>query len=276
MTVLRIKSSLHQRPESSNLFFRKVIPAELRPCFGKREIKYSFKTADPVTARSHYYQISACVERQLANARAQLLGTEEITDLLLQKLADEWYSLARSGADSGDPISPLSLHQFPGGPRKSPSFLNLDSCPRANSLNKLERALGMDARSLLLHHGIALNHKSSNYHQLLILLAEKALLIKGHDPVEPQPQSTSIESKETPTLQDIWDRFEALYSASDNPQRPRQGGNLPQRLHEAHSTRWRHPAINADASTCPDVSRCASGTSRHNYRKLRGTFWNKS
>jgi len=217
VTVLRIKSSLHQRPESSNLFFRKVIPAELRPCFGRREIKYSFKTADPVTARSRYYQISACVERQLANARAQLLGTEEITDLLLQKLADEWYSLARSGADSGDPISPLSLHQFPGGPRKSPSFLNLDSCPRANSLNKLERALGMDARSLLLHHGIALNHKSSNYHQLLILLAEKALLIKGHDPVEPQPQSASIESKETPTLQDIWDRFEALYSASDNP-----------------------------------------------------------
>ncbi|MFO7528223.1 MAG: DUF6538 domain-containing protein [Marinobacter sp.] len=217
MTVLRIKSSLHRRPESSNLFYRKVIPAELRPCFGKREIKYSFQTADPATARSRYHQISACVERQIANARAQLLGTEEITDLQLQKLADEWYSLARSGADSGDPISPLSLHQLPGGPRKSPSFLNLDSCPQANSLDKLEKALGMDARSLLLHHGIALNHKSAKYHNLLVLLAEKALLIEGRDPVESHLLSATVGNTETPTLKDIWKRFEALYSASDNP-----------------------------------------------------------
>lgn len=217
MTVLRIKSSLHRRPESCNLFYRKVIPAELRPCFGKREIKYSFQTADPATARSRYHQISACVERQIANARAQLLGTEEITDLQLQKLADEWYSLARSGADSGDPISPLSLHQLPGGPRKSPSFLNLDSCPQANSLDKLEKALGMDARSLLLHHGIALNHKSAKYHNLLVLLAEKALLIEGRDPVESHLLSATVGNTETPTLKDIWKRFEALYSASDNP-----------------------------------------------------------
>ena len=217
MTVLRIKSSLHRRPESSNLFYRKVIPAELRPCFGKREIKYSFQTADPATARSRYHQISACVERQIANARAQLLGTEEITDLQLQRLADEWYSLARSGADSGDPISPLSLHQLPGGPRKSPSFLNLDSCPQADSLDKLEKALGMDARSLLLHHGIALNHKSAKYHNLLVLLAEKALLIEGRDPVESHLLSATVGNTETPTLKDIWKRFEALYSASDNP-----------------------------------------------------------
>ena len=145
------------------------------------------------------------------------MGTEEITDLQLQKLADEWYSLARSGADSGDPISPLSLHQLPGGPRKSPSFLNLDSCPQANSLDKLEKALGMDARSLLLHHGIALNHKSAKYHNLLVLLAEKALLIEGRDPVESHLLSATVGNTETPTLKDIWKRFEALYSASDNP-----------------------------------------------------------
>ncbi len=145
------------------------------------------------------------------------MGAAEITDLQLQTLADEWYSLARSGADSTDPISPLSLNQLPGGPRKSPSVLNLDSCPQANSLNKLEKALGMDARSLLLHHGIALNHKSAKHHQLLILLAEKALLIEGHDPVESHLQSAVVENTETPTLKDIWNRFEALYSASDNP-----------------------------------------------------------
>ncbi|KAA1175701.1 hypothetical protein FWJ25_00760 [Marinobacter salinexigens] len=217
MTVLRLKASLHRRPESVNLFFRKAIPVELRPYFGKREIKYSFQTADPVTARSRYYQISACVERQIANARAQLFGTVEITDLQLQKLANEWYSLARSGADSGDPISPLSLHQLPGGPRTSSSFLNLDSCPQASSLEKLDKALGTDARSLLLHHGIALNHKSAKFHQLLILLAEKALLIEGRDPVESRRQSTIVENTETPTLKDIWNRFEALYSDSANP-----------------------------------------------------------
>ena len=76
MTVLRIKSSLHRRLESCNLFFRKVIPAELRPCFGKRE---------------------------------------------------------------------------------------------------------------------------------------------GRDPVESHPQSASVENTETPTLKDIWNQFEALYNASDNP-----------------------------------------------------------
>lgn len=186
MTVLRIKSSLHRRPESANLFFRKVIPAELRPYFGKREIKYSFQTADPVTARSRYHQISACVERQIANARAQLLGTTEITDLQLQKLADEWYPVENSATDSGDPLSQSSLKQTPGRPRKSPSFLNLDSCPQANNLERLEKAMGTDARALLLHHGIALNHKSAKSNQLLILLAEKALLIERHDETDYQ------------------------------------------------------------------------------------------
>ncbi|WP_404810651.1 hypothetical protein [Marinobacter alkaliphilus] len=56
----------------------------MRPYFSKREIKYSFQTADPVTARIRYHQISACVERHIANERAQLLGTEEITDLHLK------------------------------------------------------------------------------------------------------------------------------------------------------------------------------------------------
>ena len=217
MTVLRIKSSLHRRPESANLFFRKVIPVELRPYFGKREIKYSFQTADPVTARSRYHQISAYVERQIANARAQLLGIEEITDLQLQKLADEWHSLTQVRADSDAPLSPLFLHQLPGRPRKSPSFLNLDFCPQANNLEKLEKALGMDARALLLHHGIALNLKSAQYHKLLVLLAERAILIEGRDPVESHLLSATVGSTETPTLKDIWNRFEALYSASDNP-----------------------------------------------------------
>ena len=217
MTVLRIKSSLHRRPESSNLFFRKVIPVELRPCFGKREIKYSFQTSDPVAARSRYHQISACVERQIANARAQLSGTAELNDLQLQRLADEWYSLAKLGADSGDPLPSLLLHQTPGRPRKSRSFLKLDSCPQANSLEKLEKVLGTDARTLLLHQGIALNQRSAKYHKLLLLLAEKSLLIEGTDPVEYHLQNAIGANAETPTLKEIWNRFEALYGASDNP-----------------------------------------------------------
>lgn len=217
MTVLRIKSSLHRRPESSNLFFRKAIPIELRPYFGKRELKYSVHTADPATARSRYHRISACVERQIANARAQLSGTEEINDLQLQKLADEWYSLAKQSTDSGDPLSSLLLHQTPGRPRRSRSFLNLDSCPQARSLEKLEKALGTDARTLLLHQGIALNHKGAKYHKLLILLAEKAILIEERDPVEAYSEVATAGSSETPMLKNIWNRFEALHSASDNP-----------------------------------------------------------
>ncbi|MBD3658010.1 DUF6538 domain-containing protein [Marinobacter sp.] len=217
MTAIRIKSSLHRRSESSNLFFRKAIPTELRPYFGKREIKHSVQTADPVTARNRYYQISACVERQIANARAQLIGAEEITDLQLQRLADKWYSLAMLGADSADPLSPLLLPPTTRRQSGAPLILNLDYSPQTSSLEKLEKTLGAHARFLLLRHGIALNRKSAKFHKLLILMAEKALLTEGRNPVESSPLNDNIEAPETPTLKGIWDRFEALYSASDNP-----------------------------------------------------------
>lgn len=217
MTVLRIKSSLHRRSESSNLFYRKVIPEALRPYFGKREIKYSFLTPNPVDARSQFHQISANVERQIASARAQLEGTLEITDSQLQQLADQWHSFVKLGRDSIDPLPPFYLQRTVGRSKKSSSFLNLDFPLHANSLERLEKALGMDARSLLLDQGIALNQRSAKFHRLLILLAERALLVAGYEPVETGPKRDTIENSETPTLKDIWDRFEALYSASDNP-----------------------------------------------------------
>lgn len=217
MTVLRIKSSLHRRSESSNLFYRKVIPEALRPYFGKREIKHSFLTPNPVDARSQFHQISANVERQIASARAQLEGTLEITDSQLQQLADQWHSFVKLGRDSIDPLPPFYLHRTVGRSKKSSSFLNLDFPLHANSLERLEKALGTDARSLLLDQGIALNQRSAKFHRLLILLAERALLVAGYEPVETGPKRDTIENSETPTLKNIWDRFEALYSASDNP-----------------------------------------------------------
>ncbi|WP_420389604.1 DUF6538 domain-containing protein [Marinobacter sp.] len=220
MTVLRLKSSLHRRPESSNLFYRKVIPEELRPFFGKREIKHSFRTADPVAARARYHYVSACIERQFASARAQLEGSVDITESHLQQLADQWCqwrSLECSGNSSAVPSVLKFLKQETGRLNTPPTFLNLDSPAQANSLDKLQKALGSDARTLLLSQGIALNHKGAKFHQLLIVLAEQALLLERPEPREPTRKDDFVSGSETPTLKDIWNRFEALYSASDNP-----------------------------------------------------------
>ncbi|WP_407657807.1 DUF6538 domain-containing protein [Marinobacter bohaiensis] len=51
MTALRIRSSLHRRPLTTNFQYRKQLLKALRPYFGKSEIKKSIGTSDPVVAR---------------------------------------------------------------------------------------------------------------------------------------------------------------------------------------------------------------------------------
>ncbi|WP_350455575.1 DUF6538 domain-containing protein [Marinobacter sediminum] len=91
MTVIRIRSSLHRRPETSNLQYRKRIPEKLRPYFGKHEIKESLKSADPAIARIRHHELSAKVDAQIANAWAQYRGELQIETPQLHHMADKWY-----------------------------------------------------------------------------------------------------------------------------------------------------------------------------------------
>ena len=217
MTALRLRSTLHRRPESNRLFYRKAIPEELRPFFGKREIKHSFRTANPVAARSQFHYVSACVERQIANAKAQLEGTAEITESHLEQLADQWHTLETSRNHQAVSAWPGFLKQENGNPKTPSCFLNLDWPIKANSLEKLQKAFGSDARSLLLNHGIALNHNGAKFHRLLILMAERAMPSERPEPPSPESGPDLGDSHDTPTLTNIWKRFEALYGASNNP-----------------------------------------------------------
>lgn len=61
-------------PRTGIYYFRKVIPPELRPAFGKREYKVSLGTRDPLEARSLMPDHAAAYERLATNAKAFLRG----------------------------------------------------------------------------------------------------------------------------------------------------------------------------------------------------------
>src|SRR3546814_369968 len=61
-------------PRTGIYYFRKVIPPELRPAFGKREYKVSLGTRDPVAAKSLMPDHAAAYERLALNAKAFLRG----------------------------------------------------------------------------------------------------------------------------------------------------------------------------------------------------------
>jgi hypothetical protein len=67
-------SALFQDPRTGIYYFRKVIPQELRPAFGKREYKVSLGTRDPVAAKSLMPDHAAAYERLALNAKAFLRG----------------------------------------------------------------------------------------------------------------------------------------------------------------------------------------------------------
>ncbi|WP_166036855.1 DUF6538 domain-containing protein [Sphingosinicella sp. YJ22] len=61
-------------PRTGIYYFRKVIPPELRPAFGKREYKVSLGTRDPVEAKALMPERAAAYERLAINAKAFLCG----------------------------------------------------------------------------------------------------------------------------------------------------------------------------------------------------------
>ena len=61
-------------PRTSIYYFRKAIPPELRPAFGKREYKVSLGTRDPVEAKALMPEHAAAYERLALNAKAFLRG----------------------------------------------------------------------------------------------------------------------------------------------------------------------------------------------------------
>ena len=128
VTVLRIRSSLHRRPETSNLQYRKVIPEKLRPYFGKTEIKKTCKTADPSLARIRHHEISAKVEAQLTNAKAQLRGDIQIDEAQLHHMADHWFQskLTELQKPESQTAAPCSLT----APDNAPCGAETDSSPR--------------------------------------------------------------------------------------------------------------------------------------------------
>jgi hypothetical protein len=233
VTVLRIRSSLHKRPVTSKLYYRKGIPEKLRPYFnGRWEIRPSLKTEDPKVARIRHDQLSAKVEAQIANAWAQYRGEIQVDEVQLHHIADRWYQtklddlnkpeardqmIAESVIPRDDGLAPVldAEHKW---------SLALQSPPEANSLSALEDVLGKEAEELLLNCATALRQDSELYHKLLVLMADRALRVAG-GATKPKYSDTSSTQepnpnnpKDSPTLSEVWASFEHQHiSKSQNP-----------------------------------------------------------
>lgn len=230
MTALRIRSSLHRRPETSNLQYRKVIPEKLRPYFGKTEIKKSCKTSDPTRARIRHHELSAKVEAQIKNAWAQYHGEVQIEETQLHHMADHWFQVKLDELKKPERFDRIVVESIiPRENGRAPVLdsehvwsLTLTTPPEANSLENLKDVLGDEAQELLLLSETALRTDSELYHKLLVLMADRALKVAGQaGKTQPndatKDQTSGQRSGESPTLSDVWASYERHYGSSENP-----------------------------------------------------------
>lgn len=236
MTVIRIRSSLHRRPETSNLQYRKIIPEKLRPYFGKREIKPSLKTADPKVARVRRDELSAKVEAQIANAWGQYRGEIQVDEIQLHHMADHWFQAQLDDfnkPEARDRMIAESVIRRDNGqaPVLDPEHkwsLTIQSPPEANSLTELKAVLGDEAEELLLQSETALRRDSELFHKLLVLMADRALRIAGeatrqhrNGPVTTE-KTKRTQTAESPTLSEVWTSFEKQHSNTQSPKEKRK------------------------------------------------------
>lgn len=102
-----------RHPDSGIFYFRRVIPADLRPIVGRREVRVSLQTTDPFEARFRFLRASMECEQLIQEARAKRLSgwmpspdEDNDTDagkaagcsLTLTQLHDRWL-LERKPAD---------------------------------------------------------------------------------------------------------------------------------------------------------------------------------
>ncbi|MEO9524295.1 DUF6538 domain-containing protein [Marinobacter alexandrii] len=232
MTVIRVRSSLHRRLETSNLQYRKGIPEKLRPYFnGKWEIKETLNTPHPTIARVRHHELSAKVEAQIANAWAQFHGQLKIEETQLHHMADRWYQSKLDNLRKPEvyeqSVAETVIHRGNGRApvldREHTWSLTLQTPPQANTFNNLKAALGKEAEELLLQSEIALRQDSELYHKLLVLMADRALRVAGeatknHDcGVSSSENANRVESRDSPKLSEVWTSFEQHYASSENP-----------------------------------------------------------
>jgi hypothetical protein len=77
-----------KHPKTHVYYFRKAVPADLRPILKRNEVKESLGTKDPVEARKRHAVVAARVERQWANLRA---GHQSLTQRQIMTFAGKVY-----------------------------------------------------------------------------------------------------------------------------------------------------------------------------------------
>lgn len=85
-----------KHPKSGIYYFRRVVPEDLRPIIGKRELKTSLKTRDPHTAKSMFIVEAAKAEGEFQRARVRLQKATKVLSSLqeVKALAQHWENRA--------------------------------------------------------------------------------------------------------------------------------------------------------------------------------------
>jgi hypothetical protein len=73
---MRLAHHLLRHP-SGIFHFRLVVPADLRSAFGKKILKVSLRTRDPITARAYAYAMGARYAQAIAEARGGRMANDD-------------------------------------------------------------------------------------------------------------------------------------------------------------------------------------------------------
>lgn len=90
-------------------YYRKTVPEGLRKAVGRREIKETLDTRDPVVAKARWAVVSAKVEEELAllrrRGRAEEFDTSSLTNWEIHSFSGPFYRelVAKNEKNPGDP-----------------------------------------------------------------------------------------------------------------------------------------------------------------------------
>ena len=166
-------SYLQRHPKTGVYWFRRGVPAELRPAIGRREVRKSLGTKDVREAKRLCGDLAAETDRLFNSARAGV----DLSLAAAKQLAQAWRVKAQEAAQE----TWLAMGALDEDEREALSIGPLDD--RATELDETLLTQRWDpevisaARQVLLEQGLALPERTQGYHRLCHALTDAALQI---------------------------------------------------------------------------------------------------
>jgi integrase len=184
-----------KHPKTGVYWFRKAVPADLRPILGLTELRKTLGTKYPARARQAHAALAAEVEARWRSLRA---GTQRLTSEQVAALAGEAYAdaLRQFGSDPGEPEG------WEGSQGALEEALDALDEEGHKGRDRLEAVVGSDVDALLTRRGLQVDVETRQR-----LLREVGLALhhvstvlqrRGHGDFRPDPEAARFPEWKAP------------------------------------------------------------------------------